>query len=41
MNTIQRLLTISALAMGAALPLAGHAPVVPIQARLRLPHPHP
>ena len=29
MNTIQRLLTISALAMGAALPLAGHAQVSP------------
>ncbi len=29
MNTIQRLLTISALAMGAALPMAGHAQVSP------------
>ncbi|AVO48786.1 MULTISPECIES: copper-binding protein [Melaminivora] len=29
MNTIQRLLTISALAMGVALPMAGHAQVSP------------
>lgn len=29
MNTIQRLLTISALAMGLALPMAGHAQVSP------------
>ena len=37
MNTIQRLLTISALAMGAALPLAGHAQVSPSPGQVAVP----
>ena len=39
MNTIQRLLTISALAMGAALPLAGHAQVSPNSGQTSAPTP--
>ena len=39
MNTIQRLLTISALAMGAALPLAGHAQVSPNSGQTSAPAP--
>lgn len=41
MNTIQRLLTISALAMGAALPLAGHAQVSPNSGQTSAPAPAP
>ncbi|GAO21810.1 copper binding periplasmic protein cusF [Alicycliphilus sp. B1] len=37
MNTIQRLLTISALAMGLALPMAGHAQVSPSPGRVVAP----
>ena len=37
MNTIQRLLTISALAMGAALPMAGHAQVSPSPGQVAAP----
>ena len=37
MTTIQRLLTISALAMGVALPMAGHAQVSPSQGQVAAP----
>ena len=37
MNTIQRLLTLSALAMGLALPMAGHAQVSPSPGQVAAP----